>query len=82
MLRGIPVLKPYPNLHLHELDNNEFKPLKVGLRTTNVNPNDYLHCCVIGCHGNALLYSCLNTKVSCERLLGGGGNYFETSLSQ
>ena len=31
MLRGIPVLKPYVNLHLHELDNlkdiNEFKIL-------------------------------------------------------
>ena len=31
MLRGIPVLKPYANLHLHELDNlkdiNEFKSL-------------------------------------------------------
>ena len=31
MLRGIPALKPYANLHLHELDNlkdkNEFKSL-------------------------------------------------------
>ena len=31
MLRGIPVLKPYVNLHLHELDNlkdlNEYKIL-------------------------------------------------------
>ena len=32
MLRGIPALKPYVNLHLHDLDNlkdiNEFKNLK------------------------------------------------------
>ena len=31
MLRDIPILKPYVNLHLHELDNllniNEFKNL-------------------------------------------------------
>ena len=46
-----------------------------------LNPNDYIHCCVIDCHGNLLLHFGLNTKVSCE---GGGGdlNYFETSRSQ
>ena len=38
----------------------------------NVNPNVYVHCCVIGCHGNSLLHFGLNTKVSCEGLLGGG----------
>ena len=42
----------------------------------NVNPNDNVHCCVIGCHGNALLHFCLNTKVSCEGFLGGGGKLF------
>ena len=36
----------------------------------NVNPNDYVHCCVIGCHGNSLLHFGLNTNVSCEGLLG------------
>ena len=79
MLRGIPILKPYVNLHPHELDHlqdmNEFKnPLKLVLRRKNVSPNDYIHFCVIGCHGNSLLHFCLNTKVSCEGLfLGGGG---------
>ena len=53
------------------------------LRRKNVNPNAYVHCCVIGCHGNSLLRFGLDTKVSCEGLLGGGGlNYFETSISQ
>ena len=41
------------------------------LRRKNVNPNDYVHCCVIGCHGNSLLYFGLNTNISCEGLLGG-----------
>ena len=36
-----------------------------------MNPDDYVHGCVIGCHGNSLLH--LNKKVSCEGLLGGGG---------
>ena len=55
---------------------------KSGLRRKNVNPNDYVHYCVIGCHGSSLFYFGLNTKVSCEGLLGGGGvNYFETSIS-
>ena len=35
--------------------------------------NDYFHCCVNGCHGNSLLHFGLNTKVSFEGLLGGGG---------
>ena len=38
MIRGIPVLKPYVNLHLHELDNlqdiNEFKNLYKSLTGT------------------------------------------------
>ena len=34
-----------------------------------MNPNDYVHCCVIDCHGNSLLHFGLNTKVSCEGLL-------------
>ena len=34
--------------------------------------NDCVHCCVIGYYGNALLHFGLNTKVSCEGLLGGG----------
>ena len=43
------------------------------LKRKNVNPNDYVQCCVIGCHGNTLLQFGFNTKVSCEGLLGGGG---------
>ena len=39
----------------------------------NVNPNDNIHYCVIDCHGNSLLHFGLNTKVSCEGVLGGGG---------
>ena len=42
------------------------------LRRKNVNPNDYIHCCIIGCHGNSLLHFGLNTRISCEGLLGGG----------
>ena len=48
-------------------------PLKVLLGRKNANPNEYVHCCVIGCHGILLLHFGLNTKVSCEGLLGGGG---------
>ena len=55
------------------------KSSKVVLRRKNVNPNDYVHCCVIGCHGNSLLHFGLNTKVSREGLLGCGG---KTSISQ
>ena len=47
------------------------KTSKSGFKEENVNPNDYVHCCVIGCHGNPLLHFGLNTKVSCEGLLGG-----------
>ena len=76
MLRGIPVLKPYVNLQLHELDNQKIKmtlkSAKSGFKKENVNPNDYVHCCVVGCHGNSLLHFGLNTKVSCEELLRGG----------
>ena len=32
------------------------KPLKGVLRRKNINPNGSVHCCVIGCHGNSLLY--------------------------
>ena len=46
----------------------------------NVNPN--VHCCIISCHGNSLLHFGLNTKVSCEGLLGGGFKFFETSITQ
>ena len=50
------------------------KSSKSGFRWINVNPNDYFHCCIIGCHGNSLLHFGLNTKISCEGLfLGGGG---------
>ena len=45
---------------------------KSGFKKEKVNPNCYVHCYVIGCHGNLLLYFGLNTKVSCEGLLGGG----------
>ena len=55
------------------------KSSKEVLRRKNVNPNDYVHCCVIGCHGNSLLHFGLNTKVSREGLLGCGG---KTSISQ
>ena len=48
------------------------KSSKSGLRRKNVNPNDYVRCCVIGCHGNSLLHFALNTKDSCEGCLGGG----------
>ena len=48
-------------------------PLKVVLRRKNVNPNDYAHRCVIGYHGNSMLHLGMNTKVSCEGFLGGGG---------
>ena len=32
------------------------KPLKRVLRKKNINLNDYVHCCVIDCHGNSLLH--------------------------
>ena len=43
------------------------------LRRKDLNPNDCVHCCIIGCHGNSLLHFGLNKKVSCEGLLGVGG---------
>ena len=52
------------------------------LRRKIVNPNDYVHCCIIGCHGNSLFHFGLNKKVSCEGLLGGDLKYFATSISQ
>ena len=53
------------------------------LRRKNVNRIDYVHCCVIGCHGNSLLHFGLNTKISCEGLSGAGDlNHFQTSISQ
>ena len=52
------------------------KVSKTGLRRKNLNPNDYVHCCVTGCHGNSLLHFGLNKKVSCEGLLGGGVKVF------
>ena len=47
------------------------------LRRKNMNPNDYVHCCVIGCIGNSLLHFGLNTKVSCDGLLEGGGVFLK-----
>ena len=44
------------------------KSSKSGFKKGNVNTNDCVHCCVIGCHGNSLLHYGLNTKVSCEGL--------------
>ena len=32
-----------------------FKDSRRGLRRKHMNPNEYVHCCVIGCHGNSLL---------------------------
>ena len=52
------------------------KSSKSGFKKKNVNLNDYVHCCVIDCHGNSLLHFGLNTKVSCEGLLGGGVKLF------
>ena len=46
---------------------------KSGFKEENVKPNVNIHCCVIGCHGNSLLHFGLNTKVSCEGILGQGG---------
>ena len=48
------------------------KSSKSGKERKNVNPNVYVHSGVIGCHGNSLLHFGLNTKFSCEGLLGGG----------
>ena len=43
-------------------------------------PTDYLHCCVIGCHGN---HCCIWLEHN-MRDFGGGGDlsYFKTSISQ
>ena len=51
------------------------KSSKSGFKKENVNPDhfNYFHCCAISCHGDSLLHFGLNTKVSCEGLLGGGG---------
>ena len=82
MLRGISVLKPYVNFNFNELHNlsdmNKLKKSEGGLRRKNINPNYYVHCCIIGCHGNSLLH-----LVSCEGLFsrGGGIKYFEISIS-
>ena len=37
-----------------------FKRLKRVSRKRNMNPNFYLHCCIIGCHGNS---SCNNASI-------------------
>ena len=50
-----------------------FKSFKSSFKKENVNSNDYVHCCVIGCHGNSLMHFGLNTKVSCEGLLWAEG---------
>ena len=41
------------------------------LRKKNMNPNDHVHYCVIGCHGKFIVALGLNKKVSCKGLLGG-----------
>ena len=52
------------------------KSSKSGFKKENVNPNYYVHCCFIGCHGNSLLNLGLNTIISYGGLyyyfLGGG----------
>ena len=48
------------------------KASKSVFRRKNMNPNDYVHCCVIGCHANLLLHFGLNKKATCEGLLGEG----------
>ena len=58
------------------------KSSKSGFKKANENQNDYVHCSVIGCHGNSLLHFGLNAKVSCEGLLCGNLNHFGTSISQ
>ena len=52
------------------------KSSKSGIKKENVNPNEYVHCCVIGCHGNSLLHFGLNKIISCDGQLGGGGQLF------
>ena len=37
---------------------------KIGFKLENVNPNDYVHFCVISCHGNSLLHFGFNTQKS------------------
>ena len=49
-----------------------FRVSKSGLKKRNMNQNDYVHCCVIGCHGNSLFHLVRNKKVSYEGLMGGG----------
>ena len=50
------------------------KSSKSGFKNENVNPNDYVHCCVIGCHGNSLLHFGLTQKsVVKDFFFGGGG---------
>ena len=34
----------------------DLKASKRGFKKENMNPNDYVHCCVIDSHGNSLLY--------------------------
>ena len=47
------------------------KASKSFLRRKNINPNDYVHCCIISCHDNSLLHFGLNKNVSYKGLLGG-----------
>ena len=59
MFRGIPLPKPYVNLHLHMLNNLlDINELKKGFKKDKyyMNPNNNVHYCIIGCHGNALLH--------------------------
>ena len=42
------------------------------LRRKNINPNDYVHCCVIGCHGNSCCILFEQKKLVVMDFLGGG----------
>ena len=47
----------------------------------NLNPNDYIHCYVIGYLGYSLLHSVWTKKSVVSDFWGGGGGYFETAFS-
>ena len=56
---------------------------RVFFRRKNINPNYYVYCCVINCHGNSLLHLvCTKKSVVSDFKVGGWGlKYFETSIS-
>ena len=55
---------------------------KVSKRRKNMNPNYYVHCSVIGCHGNSLLHLVRSKKSVVRDFKGGGIKYLEKSISQ